>query len=463
MQFGPQWMRWLGGQGASGDSRFALTRWFAVVGALAIGLFSLGMGWLLSGFLEVRMLERDAAISRDFMQSIADIQRIGGFFKAPDSEPSASVTEFFAHVAAMPNVVRANVYATDRRVLWSSQPELIGQVFEANDELDLALQGNVVVTHEDEGKEAHKAEHQGLAGHTSNFVENYLPIFDEQKHALIGVIEVYRRPAPLFAAIRSGQRLIRLGAAGGGVFLFAVLLWFVRRTERALQEQGRRVVEAETLAIVGELSAAVAHSIRNPLGSIRSSAELQREMGGDASGVNSEIMRNVDRIEHLVRTLLSYAGEHTERDQSADLGAVLRDAAQRFAPELQGHGKQLDVDIAPSLGTVGGDPLALAQVFNSVLANAVEATGEGGRVSLRARRKGARATIEVLDSGAGIAPEQLQDIFKPFYTTKPRGLGMGLPLARRILKRLGGRIDIESSPGKGTLVRMRLPLAQETP
>src|SRR6185369_15857901 len=102
----------------------------------------------------------------------------------------------------------------------------------------------------------------------------------------------------------------------------------------ALNQQQQRLVEAETMAVIGELSAAVAHSIRNPLVSIRTSAELQREIGGDADGVHAEIMRNVDRIEHLVRTLLTYAGDPAERQASADLGAVLREAAQRFAPGL---------------------------------------------------------------------------------------------------------------------------------
>lgn len=452
------WLRDLARRSAGDDSRFALTRWFALVGALAIGLFSAAMGWLLNGFLETRMLERDAALSRDFVQSIANIQQVVGFFRAPQAKPQASVAEFFVHVAAMPDVLRANVYAPDRRVLWSSRPELIGQTFPANDELDEALKGRVVVNRADEAHEAPKAEHQGLAGRAKVYVENYLPVYDDQRHELIGVIEVYRQPAALFEVIRSGQRRVWLGSACGGLFLFGVLVWFVRRTERALHEQQHRLVEAETLAIVGEISAAVAHSIRNPLVSIRTSAELQRELHGDEGGVHTEMMRNVDRIEHLVRTLLSYASEPAERQASADLGDVLRDAAQRFAPDLQAHGKRFELDVEAGLGTVGAEPVLLAQVFNSLLANAVEATRAGDLVRLAARRDGHAARIELDDSGAGIAPGQLQDIFKPFFTTKPRGLGLGLALARRIVLRLGGEISIASEAGKGTRVRLRLPL-----
>lgn len=451
-------MHWLAGRDAGSSSRYALTRWFAAAGALSIGLFSLGMGWLLSSYLQSRMLERDAAISRDFVQSIANIQQVVGFFRAPQGQPTTSVSEFFAHVAAMPDVLRANVYAPNRRVLWSSRPELIGQTFEANDELDRALQGQVVVNLDEDGHEAPKAEHQGLAVKNVGYVENYLPVYDDRSRDLIGVIEVYRQPVALFAAIRAGQEIIWAGSAGGGLCLFAVLLSFVLRTERALEQQQKRLVEAETLAIVGELSAAVAHSIRNPLVSIRTSAELQREITGDEGGVNGEIMRNVDRIEHLVRTLLTYAGDPTERQASADLGDVLREAAQRFAPDLRSHGKLLELDLPADLGQVAADPVVLAQVFNSLLANAVEATGQGDLVRLSAQRDGEQARIELIDHGTGIAPEQLQSIFKPFFTTKPRGMGLGLPLARRIVLRLGGQIQIDSRAGRGTVVRLQLPL-----
>ena len=155
------WVRGVARRGALDDSRFALTRLFAIVGALAIGAFSIAMGWLLSAWLETRMLERDAEISREFVQSIATIQRVAGFFGQPDGQPDASVAEFFVHVAAMPDVLRANVYAPDRRVLWSSRAELIGKIFPANDELDEALAGKVVINREDEHHGDAKADREG--------------------------------------------------------------------------------------------------------------------------------------------------------------------------------------------------------------------------------------------------------------------------------------------------------------
>jgi signal transduction histidine kinase len=91
----------------------------------------------------------------------------------------------------------------------------------------------------------------------------------------------------------------------------------------------------------------------------------------------------------------------------------------------------------------------------------VEATQPGDRVRLLARRKGNVARVELSDSGVGISADQLQRIFKPFFTTKPTGMGLGLPLARRIVLRLGGQIQIDSRPGEGTVVRLQLPLMPE--
>ena len=442
---------------------FALTRWFAVVGATAIGLFGIAMSWMLSNFLETRMLERDAALSRDFVQGIANMPQVSAFLRAPSATAPVAATDFFERAAAMPDVLRANIYAPDRHVLWSSRPELMGKTFASNDELDQCLRGEVVVNldEDEEAEPAPKAEHQGLFARETPFVEDYLPVFDEHSHRLVAVIELYRQPVALFAAIDQGRRLIRLGAAGGGVLLFLVLVWFVRWTERTLRDQQHQLVAAETLAIVGEMAAAVAHSTRNPLVSIRTSAELQREKHGDEEGVQAEIMRNVDRIEHLVRTLLTYAGDPASAGQSSDIGAVLREAAQRFAPDFSGHDKHLDLDLPDDLGTVAADPVILAQVFNSLLANAAEATSAGDAVRLLARREGRRARIELFDTGHGIDPDRLRDVFKPFFTTKARGLGMGLPLARRIARRLGGDIEIAHHAPRGTVVRIWLPLTQE--
>jgi signal transduction histidine kinase len=437
-----------------------LTRLFAVAGAVSIGLFSIVMAALLSRFLESRMLERDARVSRDFVQSIAKIQDLAVVMadsagRGPARHPQFA--EFADHLGAMPGVLRVNVYAPDRSVLWSTRPELVGRRFPVNDELDEALAGAVIVH---AAAAPDKAEHVLLAAGAGpdRYVENYLPVYDAAGREVIAVVELYRRPDALFEAIHSGQRLVAMGAAGGGLFLFAALVGFVVRVERRLREQQRRVVDAEAMAIVGEISAAVAHSIRNPLGSIRSSAELQRELAGDDQGTQTEIMRHVDRIERLVRSMLAYATAAPSPGERTDLGDVVAEVAGAAAPELRRQDRRLELAIERGLGGVDADALLLSQIVQTLLSNAVEATKPGGHISVQTRRDGTMAVLEVSDDGIGIAPERLPQVARPFHTTKPGGLGVGLALAQRVAQRLGGTLDIDSAPGAGTRVRLRLPV-----
>lgn len=442
---------------ATRRQKLGLMRLFAVAGALAIGIFSLVLGLMLGRFIESRMLERDAAVSGDFVQGLARIQQVATVLRAGSHVGALGdrqFNEFIAHLGAMPGVLRVNVYATDRTVLWSTLPEMIGRQFEVNDELEAALHGEVVV-HASAAPD--KAEHLLLVGPGSEYVENYLPVVDEGGRRVIAVVELYRRPDALFAAIRSGQRLMVAGAAAGGLFLFVCLIGFVRHAEGRLREQQRRLVDAEAMAIVGEISAAVAHSVRNPLGSIRSSAELQRELGGDPDGTQTEIMRNVDRIEGLVRSLLAYAAEAPHSNAQADLDRVAAEVARNFGPELGRQGKRLELDLQRGIGRVDADATLIGQILQTLLTNAAEATREGGLVTLRAWRDGPRAVLEVSDNGVGIAADRLGQVFKPFFTTKPRGLGMGLALAHRVVRRLGGDIQISSAPNEGTRVRLTLP------
>ncbi len=440
--------------------RLGLMRLFAVAGAAAIGAFSVAMAMLLGWFIEGRMLERDAGVSRDFVQSIAKVQQVAVVMQQRGTEPPSAnprFSEFIAHMAAMPDVLRVNVYGADRRVLWSSRPEMIGRVFGTNDELDEALAGQTVAHAAAGPDQPDKAEHMLLGARPSEYVENYVPVVDEGGRKVIAVVELYRRPDALFQAIRSGQRLVGLGAACGGAFLFLCLIGFVWHAEQRLREQQRQLIEADALAIVGEISAAVAHSIRNPLGSIRSSAELQRELVGDADGTLTEIMRNVDRVETLVRSMLAYAADMPERGLHTDLATLVADVAGRYAPELGKQGMRLEIDLAPGLGRVEADPVLLAQILQSLLTNAVEASSDGGRVRLTGRRVAGESVLEVSDQGVGIEPNRMSSIFKPFHTSKPRGLGMGLALTHRVVKRLGGAVEIESRPQQGTTVRVRLP------
>jgi signal transduction histidine kinase len=444
-------------------SEFRLMRWFSITSLVAMTLFSIGMALLLDHFIQQRMLRHDAELSRDFVQSVVQTQKVAAqFSSAYHGQQSPEFAEFFSHVAAIPDVLRANVYTPDQRVLWSSNEALIGRAFPDNDELERALKGDIVVERgiKDDHTSAPKQEHIYIEKERDHFVENYLPVYADGNRAgrPVGVVELYRVPKALNKTLAEAQALVWSGAAVGGLFLYLSTLTLVHRASRVMQEQRAKLIEAQASVMVGEIAAAVAHSIRNPLASIRSTAELQREVGELSAESAGETMQHVDRIEHLLRSLLSYTNDPTEGAGKTDIAVLLDEIWVRHAVAFGSQGKELAIDVEPDLATVALAPLLVGQALNSVLANALEATERGGVVRIKAYATRNQVCIDVQDNGSGMDPAQLGQVFKPFFTTKPRGLGMGLTLVRRILARQGGGIEIDSQPGQGTRVRLHLPV-----
>jgi signal transduction histidine kinase len=207
------------------------------------------------------------------------------------------------------------------------------------------------------------------------------------------------------------------------------------------------------------MASAVAHGIRNPLASIRTSAELSVCEKGEACGACSrDIIAEVDRLERWLRDLLTYSQPEVGTLEKVRLPAVVGRSLEHFTGEAARLGIRVEVDLPPSLPPVQADEALLGQVLNSVVANAVEAMPQSGclRVCGRAEAWSRRVTVAVTDTGVGIPPEQFQQIFNPFFTTKPRGMGVGLSLARRIVRRFGGDITVQSREGRGTTVTLQL-------
>jgi len=436
---------------------FNLSRWFAAVGLVSIASISGVSGWLLSGFLTERMLRQEGRLTQQFVDSIVRVEKAGVHFAGGARGRPQELKDFVRHVSDLPDVLRANLYSHDRTIIWSSDPALIGRQFRDNPELEEALRGELVV----HGGEESKREHADLNHRFPFFVEIYSPVRDESGDQIIGVIELYRTPVALFEAISAGRRAVWIGAALAGVFLYVALFWMVRRADDLIRVQRERLVQSETLAVVGEMSSAVAHGIRNPLASIRSSAELALESEPPQwREAARDIVAEVDRLESWVRELLSYSQPLAGKLESIQVGPLVRASLQSFERELERRGIRASVRAGETLPPVAADPLILGQVFNSLIANALEAVERDGDIEVTVQRDGERRLrVSIQDSGPGMSRAQLASAFKPFYTTKPRGIGVGLPLAKRVIERFGGSIVLASEPGKSTTVDVMLPVA----
>lgn len=439
---------------------FDLLRWFAALSLVCVTLSGVGTATFLTRFLTEHMLQRDAEVSSDFLKSIVDADRYWSYFADPGSVASRGALEaFFNHVARLPDVVRANVFDVRGTVLWSSNPAMIGRRFADNHELERALRGLITVESGTVPKSEHVAMDADVRGR--RFTEAYLPVFGEDGRSVVGVVEIYRLPDALFRAIDEGVWLVWISAGLSAALLYAALLWIAVQARCTMARQQERLVEAEALAAIGAVASAVAHGIRNPLASIRSSAELAAvETPEGARECVADIQREADRVERWVRDLLLQARGEATAQGAVDLAPLLEAVARDFAATAQRQGVALRVE-APALPEVRADGGALTQAIDNLVSNALDAMPEGGALSLAAAvAEGGRAVeVSVADTGPGL-PLPARRGGALFFSTKPRGTGLGLVLTRRIVERHGGTLRFAAGPdGTGTCAVIRLPVA----
>lgn len=228
-----------------------------------------------------------------------------------------------------------------------------------------------------------------------------------------------------------------------------------------MRNQQRQLVANEAMVAVGEMAAAVAHGIRNPLASIRTSAELWADVkSGEAQEQARDIVAEVDRLELWVRSLLTYADQGRAKLEPIDLNGLLTVAVEGYQREFVRLNIQTKFELDEGMPRIIGDSGLLVQMFNSIIANAIEAMPSGGTLAMRSRPAENKRAIElqISDTGMGIAPEQLQKIFQPFSTSKRKGLGLGLALVKRTMERIGGSIRIDSQIGRGTQAMLVFPV-----
>jgi two-component system sensor histidine kinase HydH len=207
------------------------------------------------------------------------------------------------------------------------------------------------------------------------------------------------------------------------------------------------------------MSAAVAHSIRNPLASIRSAAELAREEEPTKVGeCLDDIIHEADRLNRWVSDLLMAARGNVEFAEIVDLNEVVHESLTGRAQESSRRNISVNFDKEPLPFITGGCALLSHAILN-VIANAQEAIGRGGSLNIQSRLLGdGRIRISIEDSGGGVPADIAHRIIRPMFTTKPNGVGLGLALTKRIVERHSGEIVIRSRSNRGAGVELTLPV-----
>lgn len=243
----------------------------------------------------------------------------------------------------------------------------------------------------------------------------------------------------------------------------SMLLDRLESAHQDLRETQERLIQGEKLAVLGEMAASVTHELRNPLVAIGGFAQrLSRvAVGGREKEYADIIAREVQRMEAMLSNILDFSKKEMLCFGECQLQQVIEEALSLEYDALLRGSVRLVTEIPESVPVIQGDEQKLRQVMINLIANARQAMSAGGVLTLRVYpttlRGDAAVTIEVEDTGGGIPVEILRNIFNPFFTTKERGTGLGLPISHRIVEQHRGRIEVKNRD-QGAVFILRLPV-----
>jgi signal transduction histidine kinase len=242
----------------------------------------------------------------------------------------------------------------------------------------------------------------------------------------------------------------------------SILLVIVDRNQRRLEAANERLAQSEKVATLGRVAAQVAHEVRNPLaGLLLYSEHLKGRLDGKLSPADAQlvdkIIATINNLTATTEQILNYARPVTLAPKKVDLNEVAPDVVQLLRTEISAHNidTKLELDSTPVTGML--DEASIRAAMLNLVLNAVQAMSAGGQLAISTRKTGGKICMEIKDTGPGMSPERIKQIFEPFNTTKSRGLGLGMPYAQKIIQQHGGKITVDSELGKGTQIKIELP------
>jgi signal transduction histidine kinase len=363
-----------------------------------------------------------------------------------------------------------NIHAINQGVIaYSTDPSLIGLTTKETIGYKKAVQGDSFSSVTSSRYDLWGLGIEILGGQKK--MRTYLPFraldpFSGQRYTL-GIFELIQDVSAEYQSIVKFQYLIFFLSTLIMGLIFVALLLIVHKAEKTIEQRAKEQLQlkeqlhqAERLAALGEMVAGVSHEIKNPLGIIRSTAELMSAMpdaGEMQKKLSQVINEESNRLNGIVTEFLDFARPQLPNLRTCDLAEILRKNLAFLQPELEKKGIEIHHNLNGRLLGLQADQDLLYRAFFNILINAIQSMGDGGTIRVDVFEDKNQLLTKIEDSGAGISPDNLKKIFNPFYTTKEKGSGLGLSIVGKIIEGHNGSIAIESQEGEGTKVSIQLP------
>ncbi len=288
--------------------------------------------------------------------------------------------------------------------------------------------------------------------------------------AVIGVIEIVRDISDDYQQVFKLQGLIVASCAGVMAILFLILRYIVKQGEKTLEQRAEerlkleeRLRQTEHLSAIGEMTAGVSHEIRNPLGIIKSSAQLLKKKL-DRLEVNSNIpdiiVEESTRLDNIITDFLDFARPRKPDLRPCQINDVIEKNLTFLSPRIEESGIEIIQMLNPDIPPIPADPPMLYQAFLNILLNAFQAVKGNGTITISTGIKDQQIHICFADNGGGIDPDLLKKIWTPFYTSKDTGTGLGLGIVKNIIEAHYGRIEVSNAVPSGAVFEIFLPIQE---
>ncbi|RKX32611.1 MAG: two-component sensor histidine kinase [Candidatus Zixiibacteriota bacterium] len=260
------------------------------------------------------------------------------------------------------------------------------------------------------------------------------------------------------------------------ILILVVIFYGAGHTIKRLRELDRRrarifhdIEYTSKMATVGRMAAGVAHEINNPLAIINEKAGLLEDLVGQLKdfpnqekflAITNSITKSVERCSKVTRRLLGFAKRMEYKTETINLGELLKEVTGFQSSEIKHRNLRINYNFPENIPTIDSDRGQLQQVFLNIINNALAAIDNGGTIDINiARTDDNKVSVSIVDNGIGIPESELENIFEPFYSTKGEfGTGLGLSITNDIVQKLGGKIEVDSKPGRGTTFTVTLPV-----